>query len=308
MRLTASRRTLRAMTVNTLHFFGPSMRVIRVQGEDARSWLNGQVTQDVRNTKAGDSVYALIANVKGKIIADTWVLDCDGSFLLTVPSSASDVNTHLEQYIIMEDVELKDEPYEVASIQTNDSSLRAAVHAALGQDVISYPSARLLPEGFDVLLVGPAAREHLIAFAAAHKIAIANDDDWARLHVTAGVPRFSADFGPANYPQEAGLKELAVSFNKGCYLGQEVVCMLENRGQLVRKLVHFEMAEQAKTGAPIMNEAGAEIGRVTSCVSVNGVAFGLGYAKRAHAVAGHTLHIESHPAKVIGVVGEPPTP
>ena len=81
--------------------------LVSVTGDDARTWLNGQVTSDLRTTKSGDAVYGLVLTVKGRILADAWALDRGASFLLVVPRDARDsLVDRLEKYIIMEDVAL----------------------------------------------------------------------------------------------------------------------------------------------------------------------------------------------------------
>jgi folate-binding protein YgfZ len=77
------------------------------------------------------------------------------------------------------------------------------------------------------------------------------------------VPRYGADFDETHYPQEAGLKERAVSFTKGCYLGQEVVCTLENRGQLRRRMMLIE-GEGLEPGQALEGADGKKLGEVRS--------------------------------------------
>ena len=94
---------------------------------------------------------------------------------------------------------------------------------------------------------------------------------WEALRLERGVPRFGVDFDDKMYPQEAALEKAAVSFDKGCYLGQEVVCMLEMRGHVKRKLASVVVDDDGPTGdglpargAPVTDEAGATVGEVTS--------------------------------------------
>src|SRR5690606_28633236 len=76
--------------------------VLRVRGEDARTWLNGQITNDVRSTRPGDAVYALVLDGRGKILADVWALDRGDDFVLLVPGGTVEaLRTHFEKYIVM---------------------------------------------------------------------------------------------------------------------------------------------------------------------------------------------------------------
>jgi folate-binding protein YgfZ len=127
----------------------------------------------------------------------------------------------------------------------------------------------------------------------------------ARLRV--GRPALGLDFGERAYPQEAGLKGLAVSFNKGCYLGQEVVCTLEHRGKLSRRLVRLQSTEgTAAVGDELVDPAGQTIGQVTSCAEdgASGRMLALGYAKTAHAVEGRELHAPHGRFVVLGLAGK----
>ncbi len=258
----------------------PDLAVLAVRGDDARSWLNGQVTNDVRSTSSGQAVHALVLNVKGRILADVTVLDRgEGGLAMVIPRSEHDaLAAHLEKYVIMEDVALALETLDVAELHGE---------AGMGDSPAGERFATpWLGEGVS-LFVGPAD-----ALARLPRIEEAEAE---AARVAAGRPAFGADFGPTTYPQEAGL-DSAVSFQKGCYLGQEVVCMLENRGQLSRLLARLEPSGPVRVGARVLDESGAELGGVTS---VAGSA-ALGYLKRAAVTDGRTLSIDGVPARVVG--------
>lgn len=257
----------------------PDLAVLAVRGDDARSWLNGQVTNDVRATKPGDAVHALVLNVKGRILADVTVLDRgERGLAMIIPRSEHDaLVTHLEKYVIMEDVALALETLDVAELHGAEEGDSPA------GERFATP---WLGEGV-ALFVGEAA-----ALASLSRL---DDAEAEAARVTAGRPAFGADFGPHTYPQEAGL-DSAVSFQKGCYLGQEVVCMLENRGQLSRLLARIAPGGPVSVGAKVVDEAGAELGGVTSVAG----AAALAYLKRAAVTDGRAITIEGVPAKVLG--------
>lgn len=254
----------------------PDLAVLSVRGDDARAWLNGQITNDVRTTQPGDAVQALVLNVKGRILADAIVVDRGERGLgAIIPRSEHDaLRTHLEKYVIMEDVELVlEETLDVAELHGASAAAVSGEQFAvkwMGQDVAIW--------------IGDAN-----ALAGIERI----DDAEAELaRIRAGRPAFGIDFGPTTYPQEAGL-ERAVSFQKGCYLGQEVVCMLENRGQLSRALVRIETEQPVSAGAKVVDASGAEVGAVTSAVGrPEGGSVGLAYVKRAAIVDGRGLTVD----------------
>lgn len=237
--------------------------VLRVVGDDARSWLNGQVTNDVRATKPGDSVYALVINLKGRIVADAWIFDEGESFLVLVPSVARDaVVTQFEKYIIMEDVTITTLD-EMRAVTLQAPKARTLL-GALPQHASIYSASRLDADGIDILIPRDefdSVWDQLSTRVRNAGGRICDAEEWRDAHIDRGLPLFGSDFGDKTYPQEVGLESRAVSFNKGCYLGQEVVCMLENRGQLTRRLVALDFR-------------GAPPGTETSVTSADGNALG----------------------------------
>lgn len=263
--------------------------VLCLRGEDARTWLSGQVTNDTRGMSADSAVYALVLDGRGKILADVWVLDVGDEVRLVVPrETTAELQKHFEKYIVMEDVELAVADEAVLTVQGPRSG-EAIERAGLP----GFACDRLGYGGRDVLV--PAAdrtRAHAALVAAAEALGGGEVDEaaWELARLRAGRPRFGADFGPANYPQEAGLKRIAVSFEKGCYLGQEVVCTLESRGQLSRHLVRIESDHELTAGLDLRLEEQV-VGQITSARRdpEAGRVVALGYVKRRAAAADTTL-------------------
>ncbi len=281
--------------------------VVRVSGDDRRTWLNGQITNDVRTTQPGDAVYALVVTLKGKVVTDLFVLDRDEDLALIVSRSAADaLIAQLDKYIIMEDVELS-RLDDLAVLTAQGPAAQAAVEAASIANAQRYPCDRLGTGGYDLLV----PRDDVdTAFAvlsrAAESVggAAVDEANWTLASLRRGLPRFGVDFGDRQYPQEAGLRERAVSFSKGCYLGQEVVCTLESRGQLVRKLVLLDASDAPAAGTPLTLADGAEVGAVTSAMRdpATGRSLVLGYVKRAHAVVGTVVHAGGAAATIARVL------
>jgi folate-binding protein YgfZ len=253
------------------------LAVLSVRGDDARVWLNGQVTNDVRTTQPGDAVHALVLNVKGRILADAIVVDRGESGLAAVvpKSELATLHEHLEKYVIMEDVTLVDETLSVAELH--------------GGTVGESYRAPWLGEGV-AIWIGDGA-----ALASLERI---DDAEAERARITQGRPAFGVDFGPTTYPQEAGL-DTAVSFQKGCYLGQEVVCMLENRGQLSRRLVRLTTDRLVVPGAKVTDASGAEVGAITSAAPASEGGVALGYVKRAAIAEARPLTIDGVAAHLV---------
>lgn len=260
--------------------------VVSVRGDDARTWLNGQITNDVRATKPGEAVYALAISVKGRVLADLHVLDRgERGLAMTLPRpSVAAVLEHLERYVIMEDVALaREDGLALVTVQ----GPRAA--EVVSGSLESYPCDRLGRGGRDVI-VPEAERERVIGALGEAARALGggpvSDEGWELARLRAGRPAIAVDFGEHTYPQEAGLEHAAVSFQKGCYLGQEVVCMLENRGQLTRRLARLESDDPLAKGEPLLDPEGKAVGEITSAVRDGERTLALGFVKRAHAVAG----------------------
>ncbi len=201
--------------------------IVSVGGDDAHDWIQGQVTNQVEGVPAGGSVYAFVLTLKGRTLADVYVLMGDDEILLDVPKTQVDsLLARLERYIIMEDVDLEHRP---------DLGLLAAV-GPLAHEVGEggWPADRLGVGGRQWVVSTDALsseRDRLIARCHALGGGLVGEKTWRHAHVLLGRPLFGVDFGDWTYPQETGLNELAVSFKKGCYIGQETVVMLAEPGK-----------------------------------------------------------------------------
>jgi folate-binding protein YgfZ len=283
-------------------------RVVHVRGDDARSWLNGQISNDVRELHGDDARYALTLTVKGRIVSDLWALDEPPGMALVLPEARCQATLErLEKHIIMEDVELAPDPeIEVLTVQGARASELVARGGAFSR---TYPCPRLGPGGIDLWVPRAEADAALAALREAARTlggGTLDEANWAEAHVALGIPRLGVDFGEDSYPQEAGLGPRALSFSKGCYLGQEVVYMLENRGQLPRRLVQLEAPASVvvEPGMPILDGEGKRVGEVTSTTTSGDEVLALGYVKRALAEAERFVWVGGSPCRVRGIAGE----
>ena len=289
---------------NSVGVLAPTDRtVISLSGDDSHEWLQGQLTNQCESAKPGDSVYGFILTLKGRVMADVWAYFHDGGIWLDVPAREVDaLMERLDRYIIMEDVDL-------------DHRSSARILVALGpknREVMSegWPSDRLGTGGrawfvdetdLDAELESAAQRA---ATAGGGRV---GDAAWRHAHVTRGRPLFGIDFGDWTYPQETGLTDAAVSFNKGCYVGQETVVMLQNRGRAPKVLWRWEVdgTEPPEPKTPIMRD-GAEVGEVTSAtIGARGIE-ALGFLKRGHETELEGFEIRGQSATPRGPVSEGP--
>lgn len=127
---------------------------------------------------------------------------------------------------------------------------------------------------------------------------ISTATSWDRVRIELGIPQDGVDFDDGNYPQEAALELDGVSFNKGCYLGQEAVFMLEKRGHVKKRLVQLDVRAAVAAGDAITTADGSQVGQVTSYAPRSEGGIALGFVKYKHARAGVELQIGSTTARV----------
>ena len=275
--------------------------LLRVSDEDAVTWLNGQITQQVATLAVGDpGRYGLFVDVHGKILADAWVHRREAHIDVIVPAArAESLFAHLDRYIVMEDVELTLHPE--LSIVTAQGPRASELPTPEG--AVALSADRLGLGGVDFVTADEAgALESLGAAARAIGGGPVDDESWHRARVLRGVPEYGIDFGEDHLPQEAGLGARAVSFQKGCYLGQEVVCMLEMRGKPRRRLCRLESDAPLAVGAALTSDKG-EVGAITSVVSVGDATRALGYVKRRAIEKAEPLHADGVEVRLLDVIG-----
>jgi folate-binding protein YgfZ len=209
---------------------------LRVSGSDALNFLQGQFTNDLRKPMAGGAIYGLWLNQKGRVVADSFVLaETGGSefWLGSYFSPALVIRERLESCIIADDVMVEDctAAWRAATLfgSVNRDALLAAV-----------PGSRIFAGRRD------HREHHEWVFPAAAQTAVVGvlhdgkeltDTQAALRRVLAGIPAVPADIGPGDLPNEGNLEAVAISYTKGCYLGQEVMARLKTMGQVRRRLV-----------------------------------------------------------------------
>ena len=278
--------------------------IISVGGDDAREWLQGQLTNQVEGVEPGDSVYAFVLTLKGRILADVYALVREDDVWLDVPAvQVGALLERFDRYIIMEDVDLEvRDDLRVITAQGPDAS-----EVAEG----GWPADRLGVGGRQWVVSSAELESELERLTARSRElggGWVSDQAWNHAHVIRGRPRFGVDFGDWTYPQESGLNPIAVSFNKGCYIGQETVVMLENRGKAPKVLWRWavESIEPPKPKAPI-TLADTVVGEITSAVPEDEGVSALGFLKRGFETGGpEGFAIDGARARAIGPVEEGP--
>jgi folate-binding protein YgfZ len=278
-----------------------------VEGGDRLSWLNGLLTCDLAKRPDGAARYGLFVGRNGRVLADALVVVDDARILVAVPSTTTAaLQAHLEHYLVMEDVELTapSGAFEIWSFhgpRANDvlAVARQAGGVGGGLDRTGLGGAIVFVPRERAAEVGGALEGALAQVGGCRGDAAA----WDALRLERAVPEFGVDFDPTTYPQEAKLEKVAVSFDKGCYLGQEVVCMLELRGQVRRCLVPLVLEGNAAPapGAGVTDDAGTAAGEITSAAisPTLGAPVALAMLKRTFAETDRALLVAGVRARVV---------
>lgn len=272
----------------------PDLAIITVRGSDRQSWLNGLLTCDLARLRAGEAAYGLLVEKKGKIQSDLIAMLGADECVLVVPRVVeSSLREVFESHLVMEDAEIDPCSTDVRIFMVHGPRSSDVLDAARASGCSGAPFDRT-GLGGALVLVPQAARFNA---SSASRATWGDEAGWEALRIERGIPRFGTDFDASLYPQEAGLERVAVSFSKGCYLGQEVVYMLENRGQVKRRLAVFvlDSPDVPARGTAVLDAAGGHVGEVTSAVFSPTARAPLAFAlvKRVHAEPEAEVNISS---------------
>lgn len=244
---------------------------LRVWGPDAAAFLQGQFSNDLRTLAGAGSgaVYGLWLTVKGKVLADSFVLRSDGAEEFWVGSYFSPapvIRERIESYLIADEVEIEDCTAEVAAVSVLGAPTPAEGGLAGPAGPWVFRGRRERAGSFEVVYrVAEAVEAELAELSPGAELTI---EEVRRRRIAAGIPAVPEDLGPADLPQEAGLEEDAVSFSKGCYLGQEVMARLKSMGQVRRRLIRVAGRESEAPLTPLpLFAAGRVAGELRSAVS-----------------------------------------
>lgn len=277
-------------------------------GADRIRFLHGQVTNDVKKLRAGEGCYSAITTNKGKMESDLNIFNLPDELLLDFePGLTEKISTRLEKFIVADHVQIVDAAphYGLLSVQgpksqevisalnlfpeipqTQFGSIKIS-DATLGEIYLAN-NPRLGTNGFDLFVpnnsLGAVADKLIAAAKQLGGLAIG----WTAFEaarIEAGIPRFGADMDETNIPLECGIERRAIVYNKGCYIGQEVINRIHSVGHVTRELRGLRLADDLKTlpkrGDKLFH-AGKEVGYVTSAVKSPALNanIALGYVRR----------------------------
>ena len=303
-----------------------------VIGGDRIRFLHGQVTNDVKKLKAGEGCYAAVTNAKGKMESDLNIYRLDDELLLDFePGLTTKILQRLEKYIVADDVQIVDASphYSLLSIWGPKAEQAILLQEWAGRDAIAplqspFAIVKLSTAAHGEVYVAKQARPanrfdlfipNTTADAVAAQLLGAVNSMGGRacgwraietLRIEAGVPRFGVDMDETNIPIECGIE--AVSYTKGCYIGQEILNRIHTIGHVNKELRGFRLPAEID-GLPSRGDklfsSGREVGFITSAVDSPALQMklALGYVRREVGQIGNHLQLQmassQHQVKIV---------
>ncbi|MGP8198443.1 MAG: YgfZ/GcvT domain-containing protein [Limisphaerales bacterium] len=296
-----------------------------VLGTDRVKFLNGQITNNVKDLRIGQGCYAALVSAKGKILSDLHIYILENEILLDFePGLDAAVQQRLEKYIIAEDAQVADVSalYGLWSVQGPNAAAviqrlpwNAAIpetpralakidDAALGE-IYVMNHARTRDAGYDLFVPSgamPTVAEQLIAAAKDTGGRLCGWQALETARIEAGIPRFGADMDETNLAPEV-LGEEAISYSKGCYIGQEVISRVRTYGQPAKSLRGLRLPDNLRalpTKGDKLFLGEKEVGYITSAVASPGLKanIALGYVRREANHPGTELSLQMPPERV----------
>jgi folate-binding protein YgfZ len=259
------------------------LRRVAVRGEDRFRWLSGMVTNAVTDLKANGGAWNLVLNAQGRIQGDLYAWrDGDELELEIAADQLERLIAHLERFIIMDDVELAELSGQSALGLTGPAADEVLERAGLVAQLEPLTSARVEWNGFDLSVVrgyGVLATHYEIwtpvaglqrlwktlLTAGATRVGSRTLES---LRIAEGIPAYGVDIAERDLAQETSQMR-ALSFSKGCYLGQEIVERIRSRGNVHRHLRSLELTGPVPAGGTELKQrSGAVVGQITSAAEL----------------------------------------
>ena len=272
---------------------------VKVTGNDRVRWLNGMVSNNVRDLPVGRGVYAFLLNPQGHILGDLYIYKQEQRLFLDVEKAqlANQLQL-LRKYIIMDKVELTDVSSELTVIGVAGPN-SAAVFIASGIQIPEMESLSVFEVTWrDIPLTvirGPEASQSYEIWLSPQHVDVLRDAlgvngavtvsaaAWELRRIALGIPRYGKDIRERELPQETGQMR-ALNFTKGCFIGQEIVERIRSRGNVHRRFAGFLVDGPLPVAGSRIQAEGKEVGEITSAASLpfehGELRVALGYIRR----------------------------
>ena len=292
--------------------------LIEISGSDRASFLHNLCTNNITGLAPGEGCELFLTDVQGKTIGHGFALVGSRSIVLaTVPQQAEKLLLHLDRYLIREDVQLADrtgvwQQWLLVGPQAEEACRicletnippRPFDHLECGFGNKSVHLSRTDFYGACGFLLQCDAADDASLSKSLHNVATeCGPQTMETLRIEAGTPAYDVDITVNNFPQEIGRDARALSFTKGCYLGQETVARIDALGHVNRQLCRLRFLD---AGVPqvdmALEDGGQSVGQVTSAVysPQHGCPLAFALLKRGHTQAGKQLESEVGPAEVL---------
>jgi len=298
-----------------------------VSGSEAVMFLNGLITNDMKSLAVNSWMPAAFANVQGRLLAAVRIIHREDGFLIdTEESTREAVMKLIERYTLAGDFKVAELADEAAEMSIQGQASREVVGKVFGAQAAELGRQKSLTfdfegaaatlirathtaeDGFDLFVNRDVSATIGDALTQAGAQSVSKET-FETLRIEAGVPRYGIDMDEANVVTETNLDD-AVSFTKGCYLGQEIIVRIKHRGHVAKKLTGIVLpdANPVPRGSRISSIDGKEIGRITSSAFSPRLnrAIALGYVKYDYIAPGTRLKIASADDSIDGEVSALP--
>jgi tRNA-modifying protein YgfZ len=271
-----------------------------VSGKDRSAYLQGLLTNDVAALTPGNGCYAAMLTAQGRMISDMYVDEIGEAMLLRLPVAlTTQIREHLDRFIFAEDVQISD---------VSSAKAQIGIYGPLAAEVAAQASGALRLAADDLpgvaLVIGTDEVEAVVDRLTAAGAVDATTDEFEIARIEAAVPRFGVDMDTDTIPLEAGIEDRAISRTKGCYVGQEVIVRVLDRGQgrVARRLVQlaFDAGAPVPVHGATLHAADRDVGHITSAVYSPrfDCVIALGYVRREFAAGGTALTVDGVRATV----------
>ena len=249
----------------------------RITGADRLRFLNGQITNDLRKASETSAIEACILNAKGKTNAHIYVSASGESFLVDAAADLREtLKARLERYVIADDVQIEDVTDQFSLFHALSKQSPALENGR----IVSV--RRFAEPGWDIW--SDAAQHRVSLQELSSRWALCDSDATEVMRIKQGIPRWSRELTNDIIPIEANLEQRAIDYQKGCYIGQEVISRIKMSGQTNKRLCglisldDLPLQPGMKLAAP--SAPGKEVGWITSATRSERQEIALGYVKR----------------------------